>query len=102
MNKLTSTMLQILSVFSLGVLAISPISASASTALPSSSAKFGIDITACRATFDWTTYIADQRAGRTNSNPYIDQGCATQFSAAIDENSNGILDTGDLKVTHNL
>lgn len=99
MNKLTSTMLQIFTVFSLSVLAISPISASASTALPSSSAKFGIDITACRATFDWTTYIADQRAGRTNSNPYIDQGCVTQFSAAIDENSNGILDTGDLKVT---
>ncbi len=99
MNKLTSTMLQIFSVFSLGILAISPINASAATALPSSSAKFGIDITACRATFDWTTYIADQRAGRTNSNPYIDQGCLTQFSAAVDENSNGALDSGDLKVT---
>ena len=99
MNKLTSTMLQVFSVFSLGILAISPINASAQAVnLPSSSAKFGIDITSCRATFDWTTYITDVRAGRTNSNPYIDQGCVTQFSAAVDENSNGMLDTGDVKV----
>ena len=68
--------------------------------LPSSSAKFGTDITSCRATFDWVTYIADQRAGRTQSNPYIDQGCVTQFSATVDENANNILDTGDIKASN--
>jgi hypothetical protein len=42
---------------------------------PSASTTYGLQITACRYTFDWTTYLADQKAGRENSNPYIDQGC---------------------------
>jgi hypothetical protein len=54
-----------------------PVSAQV-TSIPSSSPTFGIDMTACRSTFDWNTFIADQRAGRTNTNPYIDQGCVSQ------------------------
>jgi hypothetical protein len=48
---------------------------------PSASTKYGLQITACRYTFDWTTYLADQKAGRTNSNPYIDQGCVATDNA---------------------
>ena len=44
---------------------------------PSTSSEFGLKLTACRYTFDWETYFADQEAGRTNSNPYIDQGCVS-------------------------
>lgn len=47
----------------------------------SASAEFGTQITACRYTFDWDTYIADRDAGRTNSNPYIDQGCVAMDKA---------------------
>ncbi|NJL96550.1 hypothetical protein HC864_01890 [Candidatus Gracilibacteria bacterium] len=45
---------------------------------PSSTPTYGIDMTACRFTFDWATYVADQRAGRTASNPYTSQGCVRQ------------------------
>jgi hypothetical protein len=48
---------------------------------PSTSSQFGLKITACRYTFDWDTYIADQKAGRANSNPYIDQGCVSGSSS---------------------
>lgn len=48
------------------------------TSIPSASTEFGLSITACRYTFDWDTYITDQQAGRTTSNPYIDQGCVSE------------------------
>jgi hypothetical protein len=44
---------------------------------PSSSSNFGVDITACFYSFNWTTYVADVRAGKT-SNPYDEKGCVTQ------------------------
>ncbi len=44
---------------------------------PSSSPAFGVDITACFYTFNWDTYIADVRAGKS-SNPYDEKGCVIQ------------------------
>lgn len=52
---------------------------------PSTSTDFGLKVTACRYTFDWDTYLADQAAGRTNSNPYIDQGCVTTEDMSLED-----------------
>jgi hypothetical protein len=49
----------------------------ASTKTPSSSPVFGVDVTACFYSFNWDTYVADVRAGKT-SNPYDEKGCVTQ------------------------
>jgi len=49
------------------------------TTIPSASSPFGIDLTACRLSFDWVQYVADQRAGLTSSSPFVDQGCVTQL-----------------------
>jgi len=63
------------------------------TAASSSTPDHKLSIKACRYTFDWATYIADRRAGVTNSNPYISQGCVeddevTKNGAVVKTNYN--------------
>ncbi len=62
----------------LAIFSLLSITGMAQTTVPSSTPTYGIDLTACRYTFDWDQYIADQRANRTASNPYTSQGCVRQ------------------------
>jgi hypothetical protein len=76
LNVINTTKILVFGLFV--ILGFFSINAFAATTIPSSSPSFGLDMTACRYTFDWTTYIADQQAGRTASNPYVSQGCVRQ------------------------
>lgn len=51
----------------------------AASSTPSASSSYNVDVFACRFTFDWATYIVDQKAGRRTSNPYTDQGCVNDY-----------------------
>ena len=48
---------------------------SAQATIPSTSAEFGLNLTACRFSFDWDTYFSELEAGTTDANPYLEQGC---------------------------
>jgi len=49
------------------------------------SPTFGLDLTACRAEFDWEQYIQDSQNGIQNSAPYNDQDCVVQTGIVQDQ-----------------
>jgi hypothetical protein len=76
-TKFISTLSLSLIVFTASVGSISTFAASST---PSASSSYNVDVSACRFSFDWTTYILDPKAGRRTSNPYTDQGCVNDYS----------------------
>jgi hypothetical protein len=82
-NKLMTLVVAAFGVLSLFVSL--PAQALNTATMPSTSAQFDIDLTVCKKTFDWDTFLDDLNAGITTTNPYEPQVCGAANTVRLND-----------------